>query len=246
MTRGAALLVAAFVAAFALFLLATAPASLVAHFAPPALTLDGLSGSVWHGRAQRAAWRGVPLGAAEWTLSPLGLLTLAARGELTVTGAAMNLQAGVSHGLFNDRFTVRDARGTIPLALLSQISGAQGPLDATAVLDGVSLTVDGNRVTDAGGRVTLADTRVTRPQPVALGAFTLDLSAADGWLQADVNDDGGPLGVSGRVRATPDRRWDIDARVRARDADSDLARALSLLARPDADGQYALQLSGTY
>ena len=129
---------------------------------------------------------------------------------------------------------------------MSRISGARGPLEATALLEGVSLTIDGDQVVDAAGRVTLADTRVTRPQPAALGAFTLDLSAADGWLQAEVNDDGGPLGVTGRVRATPARRWDVDARVRARDAGSDLARALSLLARPDADGQYALQLSGTY
>ena len=249
MTRTAALLVAAFVAAFLIFLVARAPASVVtraATGAAPALSLEGVSGTAWHGRAQRAAWRGVPLGSVEWTLSPLGLLTLAARGHVTIAGSAMNLQAAVAHGLFDDRLTVRDARGAVPLALLSQISGARGPIDATALLDGVSITVDGDRVTDAGGRVTLAETRVVRPQQVALGAFTLDLSAADGWLQADVNDDGGPLGVSGRVRATPGRRWDIDARVRARDPAGDLARALSLLCAPTADGQFALQLAGTY
>lgn len=242
-------LVAVLVAAFILFLVVKAPASLVAGMATdaaPALTMDGISGTAWHGRAAHARWRGEPLGALEWTLTPLALFAGRARARVTLGGAGIELDTEVAHGLFDDRASVTGADGTLSLALLSRISGASGPLEAQAQLSDVDIAIDGDRVTDASGRVTLVETVVTRPQRTALGTFTLDLDAVDGWLVAAVRDDGGPLGVTGTVRAAPDRRWAVDARVRAREPQSDLGRVLALFAAPGDDGAYPLQLSGRY
>ena len=249
MNRAAATLVAVLVLAFLAFLLARAPATLVSRSAmdaAPALSLDGVSGTAWRGRAASAHWRGVPLGRLEWRLSARALLGGAARAWVEVDGTELALDAVVSRSLFGDRLQVADANGRTSLDFLSRLSGARGPLDGTVVLDAVSLTVESERVVAADGRAVLQETVVTFQERAALGAFTLDLSAHDGWLQGEVSDDGGPLGLAGFVRAAPDRRWEIDARVRARDRTGNLALVLSLLGTPSDDGFHPLRLSGRY
>jgi general secretion pathway protein N len=245
----AAALVAVLVVAFVTFLIARAPATLVSRAAmdaAPVLSLDGVSGTAWQGHATHASWRGIPLGAVSWQLSAVSLLGASVRTEIEVGGAELTLDAIVSRSLFGNRLHVENANGSAPLAFLSRLSGARGPLDGIVVLDDVSLTIDGDRVVAADGRAVLRETVVTLQQRAALGAFTLDLSAQDGWLQGEVSDDGGPLGIAGFVRAAPDRRWELDARVRARDRSGNLALVLSLLGAPTDDGFHPLRLSGRY
>lgn len=249
MSRVAAMLVAVLVLAFLAFLLARAPATMVSQAAmdaAPALSLEGVTGTAWRGRAAHARWRGIPLGHVDWRLSAAALLGGTGRAHVEVGGADLDLDAVVSRSLFGGRLTITDADGTAPLAFLSRLSGARGPLDGTVVLDDVSLSVDGDRVVAADGRAVLRETVVTLQQRAELGAFTLELSAHDGWLQGEVSDDGGPLGIAGFVRAAPDRRWEIDARVRARDRTGNLALVLSLLGTPNDDGFHPLRLAGRY
>ncbi len=249
MSRATAALVAVLVLAFIAFLLARAPATMVSQAAmdaAPALTLDGVSGTAWRGRAAHVRWRGIPLGRVEWRLSAFALLGGTARAVVDVDGAELTLDAVVSRSLFGNLLQITGADGSTPLAFLSRVSGARGPLDGTVVLDDVSLAIDGNQVVAAEGRAVLRDTVVTLQQRAELGAFTLNLSAHDGWLQGEVSDDGGPLGIAGFVRAAPDRRWELDARVRARDRTGNLALVLSLLGTPTDDGFHPLKLSGRY
>ncbi len=249
MSRATIALVAVLVVAFLAFLIARAPATLVSRAAmdaAPALSLDGVTGTAWQGRAADARWRGIPLGQVDWRLSAVSLLGASARSDVNIAGAELTLDAIVSRSLFGDRLHIENANGIAPLAFLSRLSGTRGPLDGTVVLDDVSVAIEGDRVVAAQGRAVLQDTVVTLQQRAELGAFTLDLSAQDGWLQGEVSDDGGPLGIAGFVRATPDRRWELDARVRARDRGGNLALVLSLLGAPTDDGFHPLRLSGRY
>lgn len=249
MNRAAIALTAVLVLAFIVFMLARAPATMVSQAATdaaPALSLDGVTGTAWRGRAAHARWRGIPLGSVDWQLSALSLLGGSARAQVAVDGADLTLEAIISRSLFGNRLQITGANGTTSLDFLSRVSGARGPLDGTAVLEDVSLAIEGDQVVAADGRAVLRDTVVMLQQRAELGAFTLDLSAHEGWLQGEVSDDGGPLGIAGFVRAAPDRRWAVDARVRARDRTGNLALVLSLLGTPTDDGFHPLQLSGRY
>lgn len=249
MSRAAAALIAVLVLAFLAFLIVRAPATMVSQAAldaAPALSLEGVTGTAWRGRATHAYWRGIPLGRVDWHLSAVALFGGFARADVVVGGADLSLDAVVAHSLFGDRLQITSADGTTSLAFLSRLSGARGPLDGTVVIEDVSLSIEGDRVAAADGRAVLRDTVVTLQQRAELGAFTLDLSAHDGWLQGEVSDDGGPLGIAGFVRAAPDRRWELDARVRARDRTGNLALVLSLLGTPTADGYHPMRLSGRY
>lgn len=235
--------------AFVVFLVFRAPATLVTGRvaeAVPGLRIDGVSGSAWRGSAASATLRGERLGAIEWRLTPTALLGGAAAGDVVLAAPGVELRARFRAGLDGRTVRVDDADGLVPLAWLERITGARGPLGGTVTLVGASVEVDGGRVVDAAGTARLTDAVVTRPQRIALGDFTLALSARDGWLNGEVVDATGPVDIAGDVRAALDRRWEVDARLRIPGADRDTQFVLSLLGPADAAGYRPLRLSGTY
>lgn len=234
--------------AFLGFLAWSAPAALVTGAiadAVPGLRFAAHAGNAWRGSAS-LNWRGTALGRADWRVWAPTLLAGRLRASVVLDGPDAGFEGGVARGLWSDELVLRDVDGGLPLDLLAQLSGARGPLQGRVELDSVSLTVAGDRVLAADGRVRLAAASITHPVRYALGDFTLQLSADDGWLRAVVADAGGPVGVDGELQVSPARRWRLDARVRAQSADRDLALALSLLGPPDAAGYHPLRLAGTF
>lgn len=240
-------LVAVAVAAFVVFLSVRAPAALVANAvagADPALTVHGVSGSAWRGRAQQVQYGAVSLGALDWTLSPAALLTGRAVVEFHLAGPNARLDGAASRSLFTARTTLREVTGVVPLSTLAAITGAQGPLDALLELDRVSLSARGERIDDADGSVQLRNTVALAPRRYPLGTYRLALSAVDGRLRAEVVESNGPLALAGHVAVDGAGAWELDARVRAEAADSELAMVLQLLGDADAEGYRALRLQG--
>jgi Type II secretion system (T2SS), protein N len=90
------------------------PASLVAHFLPPAVHAEDFSGSVWHGSAGRITVFARDAGALEWHLRPAALLHLRIAADLH----------WVKGGFVLDGTADADRKGL----LASNISGG-GPID---------------------------------------------------------------------------------------------------------------------
>lgn len=247
MTTTVRWLVAIAIAAFVAFLAMGAPATLVAArlaAADPALTLTGVSGTAWRGHADRVRYGEVAVGTLDWRLAGARLFIAQGALHLALVGPDLRLSLDAQHSLFGGRTRIADAVGTLPLALLAEVSGARGPLDARVELEGVAFTLDGETVEHAEGRVRLRDTVALAPQRYPLGEYLLELSALDGWLVATVVEADGPLALTGLVRIRGDGRWEMDARARATQADSELALVLRLLGEPDAEGYRPLRLSG--
>src|ERR1044072_3350531 len=69
-------LVALGIGAFLLFALVTLPASAVlSFFQPPGVSLSGVSGTIWKGRAQAVRSGNLHIGSVEWSLDVLALFT---------------------------------------------------------------------------------------------------------------------------------------------------------------------------
>lgn len=248
MTASARALVGVGIAAFVAFAVATAPASLVADRitgANPAIRLAGVSGSAWNGRAQQVQYGSVAVGTLHWRVVGRRLFTAHGAARFTLSGPEAQLAFNAQRALFGRSASVVDAVGSLPLALLAEMSGARGPLDARVELEQVAFTVDGTEVDHASGRVRLRDAVALVPRRHALGNYLLELSAVDGWLVATVVEADGALEITGLLRLRGDGRWEMDARARATQADSGLALVLQLLGEPDADGFRPVHLSGT-
>ncbi len=235
------------VASFLVFLVGAAPASLLTRSLTDELTgiaFDGVSGTLWAGRARTVSWFGRPVGSVEWTLAPGALATGVATVQLAVNGPELGLQARLDRGLWSARTVVSELQGFTTFTVVKRIVDAHGPVDGRAEVTGVALTLEHDRPVALSGRVVLQDVALAAPSRQAIGNFILDLGMDDGQLHATVADDSDAVAATGGIRLRPDGRWNVDLQVRARVPDGAIASALEALGPPDPSGFRRLEVSG--
>jgi general secretion pathway protein N len=179
------------------------PASLVTRFLPPSIHAEDFSGSIWHGSAARITIDSRAVGALEWRLHPLALLTLTVDADLrwvkgsTVVDGNVNVDAR--------GFAARGVRGGGPIEDLRDLGVApgwrgnttldlreiKGSFDAIASVMG---TIDVSALASGGvaAGTDLGNYRVTLgPDAVNAGSIT-----------AMIKDTGGPLETQAELRYT--------------------------------------------
>lgn len=225
------------------------PAALAAHwFAPDTLTLYGVSGSVWNGRAAAvSAGSNVTLGATDWTIGPLWLLTGRVKGTFgTGLDASSRIQSGFSKPFVGDGFVLSDLQGIVDLSALPsdlRMNGATGRIGLA--FDRVQL--DAMWLDTLEGSVSIVQLALSRPRAIDLGTFelTFDGQSSDPIIGL-LSDTASDISIEGTLSLGLDRTWVLDARALAGpNADRDVRDALPLLGAREADGRTALSFSGT-
>lgn len=222
--------IAAIIAAIA----AALPASIIAHFLPPAVVADDFSGSLWHGSAGRISLNGRDAGALEWRLHPASLLGMAVSADLHWVKVGFVIDAAVKvdrHG-----FAARDVKGGGPiedLVGLGVAAGWRGTADVRLdVLRGSFGQAFALTDIAAAGEIKVSNLAGTQLAGGAdLGGYDLRLvpgAAADGSLDAQLTDTGGPLEVQTSIHyAGKERTATLSGTVRER-ADVPTALAAQL------------------
>lgn len=246
------LAVAAMAVTFVVTLVVAFPARVaIGWFAPSALAVSGVEGSLWNGRVGGLRVAGITIGAARWRVRPLALLTgrISADIEATVPGGFVSgrIAAGISGAV-----DVRAARGSIPLAELTagtSIGRAEGELRAT---------IDNARVVDGwprsiAGEFQLIGIRYRVPQlgNTDLGSYTVTFeeTAEGGDARVPggiIRSTSGPFEVTGTLQLLPARGYSLTAQVRATpSAPAPLRNALQFLGSPDDRGFYPFRAEGS-
>lgn len=165
----------------------------------PELRLQGVTGSVWSGAAQRLAVRGQALGALRWQLSPWALLGGAVQAQIELDGPGLKLRSAVR--------ATRD--GQVQLSDLGADAEAGWLAPALAIpaleptgtlsVNGASLTLDRTHLPRAVDATLYWNQAGVRGQAVArLGSLTLTAQGQDGHIQLNIHDAGdGELEVRG-------------------------------------------------
>ncbi|HEY7776841.1 MAG TPA: type II secretion system protein N, partial [Kineobactrum sp.] len=161
----------------------TAPARLVALALPPGkVVAQGFSGSLWQGRASRvmvATDAGLlHLGEVHWELSPLSLLTLSPRLEISSDWGDQQLQAEVQlHGA--DDVTLRNLTLNADAALAQYLAPVM--LRGRISFQAEYLDVRNGLPVGAQARVLWRQAAWDSPRGLlALGDYALDLQQAPG------------------------------------------------------------------
>jgi general secretion pathway protein N len=239
-------LVALGIGAFLLFALVTLPASAVlSFFHPPGVTLSGVSGTVWKGRAQAVRSGNLHLGSVEWNLDVLALLTGKLGADVKVTRSDGFARGSIA--MSGTRVTMRGLNAALPLSALppNVVQGWTGA--ATIKLQ--QLVLDDAWPVAATGTVEVADLVGPANRPIPMGGYKVAFpggAAAEG-LQGALSDTGsGPLAVNGTVDIKKDRSYVVKGLVAARpNAPSDMARQLEILGAPDAQGRREFGFEGS-
>ncbi len=224
-----------------------APAELAYRFAGHRLApmaLEGLSGSVWQGRAAQWIVHGVALGPIEWRIERGAALSGRPRGEFAVSGRQVAGTARFErHG---DGWRLDAIDGTFPAALLAPALDipALGLL-GTVELDLDSVVVRDGQLATAEGRVAWRGLGVRGIAALTLPGIEMRIGATgERALEATIVDLGGPLAVDGRLRMA-DGAFSVGVDLVPREPEPRLEEILKYVGERRPDGGSHLRIEGT-
>jgi general secretion pathway protein N len=241
------LLVALGIGAFLLLALITLPAGVVLSFVhPEGVTLSGVSGTLWHGRAQAVRAGALHVGGVEWNLHVLRLFTGRVGADIKVTRSDGFARASIVSGP-GAAVTLRGLDASLPVSALPA-NVAPGGWTGTLTLKFAELALDNAWPVAANGTAEVANLVGPANRPAALGGYKVIFeggTSAEG-LTGALSDTGGPLAVNGTVQLKKDRSYLVSGMIATRPgAPSEMTRTLEILGAPDAQGRREFTLEGS-
>ncbi len=190
---------------FAVFMVARMPAQFALQYMPPQspVALQGVSGTVWHGKAQNIVYQGSSLGALEWKVHPLSLLLAKLNTDFTLKGdgitAVGNASVNKEQDIDLENLRILADAEAIPLPPSAQLVTPAGKVNAN--FDAIE--VRGGKVMSAEGTVKWKPARITAPAEYDLGELNLKVSGKDGRLKGILSSKNSPLNTNGSLNLEP-------------------------------------------
>ena len=212
------------------------------------VTLGGVTGTVFDGHAGYVQGPGGAIENLDWRLHPLNLLLAQVAADIEVDSDLGGFSGRVTRSLFGGTH-VRNLTGSASAGWLAKRGGVTFlPLSSDVAVDIREASVDDQLNFSAlDGAVRLGNTRweLFNP-PVELGQFETVLAHGDDGIRATIVDSNGPLAIDGSATLTPERRYRLNVRLRARaGADDRLDGMLDQLGEGDDEGWHRVQEQGS-
>lgn len=236
--------------AFLLFLLLLAPATLVTDRLGERLSgfsVGKVEGTVTEGSLADLRWRGVRIERLNWDWRPLALFTGWLEFKLDAGDPEAKLTGSAGFG-WGRRWRFQDLTGRLPITKLATLAGQPRlPLQGIVEFSLRDLYLDAaGQPQSANGPVRLLNLRATLGQPLNLGDFLVQLTAANpAGVRGTIRDSGGPLALEGGFNLAPDGRYRFTGQAAVRDpGNRALLQAMNLLGQAGGDGRWPLSFSG--
>ena len=228
--------VAAFVALF--------PARVAYHwFAPQALQLSGLEGSLWSGSAAEMSAAGFYRRDREWRLRPLRLFTgkVAASVEASPSSGFVEADVAVGPG---GSISLSDVNGSLPLSDFASLARMPG-LAGTASIQFEALRIRDGLPVAARGTLAVADLVAPLVDPGSIGGYRAEFFTEENAVIGSVEDVNGVFDLAGSLTISADRNYQFLGKVAATDGTSEkLKGQLRFLGTPNERGQHDIRLEG--
>jgi general secretion pathway protein N len=242
------LFVAAGVVAFLAFLVAMVPASQLASRLPRGLSMSGVGGTIWSGRANELAVNGRAVGAIDWSCRPWPLLKLEWSCAVGLAPRGGEVRGNLS-GDFDGRNVLgREITGRLPIAAFEGMvtpRGWTGELE----LDVEHLRIENRRPAAASGTIVLRGLHAPGPRGEMLGDFELTVgegAVGTGALSGRLRDLGGPLRVRGALELHADGRYLLSGETApGPGAGPAIFDTLAFLGPPDSLGRRPFTIEGS-
>lgn len=238
------------IAAYAIFLVATIPASVVAsrigNASGGAVQVAEPRGTLWNGEARATvlAPGGVfALDHIQWRFAPAGLASGHVAFDVAASGRGVDARLTLGRGFSRWIFAGADARIDASVAaILAPLVGAWHPEGVVTIASPEwRLKDDG----EARGKLaaTWSDAAVSLSEVKPLGRYSLDATAEDGPVSFTVATKDGPLRVSGHGTFAPPSRIAFSGEARGEgDRAGALEPLLDLMGQRRPDGARAFEI----
>ena len=234
---------------YVVFLAGTLPAPWVySRWLQPRLgsvSLYGVHGTLWDGRAALVKAGNLQLGNLHWVLRPLSLLwgraEVALQFRYAESPGSMVLGRSLTGAWHAD-----DVNLELPAAQLTPLLRLPGAeLGGHVAVQLSALTVEGGRVTAATGSVAWEKAALRKPVAVNLGAFAIDLKTTEDGVDGTLLDRGGAVQAQGLLKLNADGKYQLTATFASRDPQQPLiGQGLRLFGNPGPDGRVKYSTSG--
>jgi general secretion pathway protein N len=237
------------IVAFAAILIARLPAPWVAGFLPKNVTCAELSGTVWDGSCAGLVAQNVRVDTVSWQLRPLALFGGKLAGHIDVTRGTSFARGDIEASTSGNTITARNFQADMPLdpTLISQL-----PRDLSGVVRGnlQSIHIEKGAIISVQGQLEAHDlVQASGGQRLGLGDYALTFPAADPSKEpvGQLRSLSGPLNVEGTLRLTREPGFVLEGLVAAGPgASPQLAKELSYLGAPDAQGRRPFSVAATF
>lgn len=214
------------------------------QFAPPDLSLTGISGSIWNGSAAEGLAAGAYLRNLTWQIQPASILSGQLAYRVSAQPAAGQIEANVAVAL-DGALTLSAMTGSMPLDLVHE-AFQQAGISGDLALDFARLVLRNGLPEDVEGNVTVTNFFVPELSSARLGDYRAEFHTDSGTVTAEVTDTSGVLEVNGVVTLAPDRSYSLIGNVGARpSAPPSVTRQLEFLGSPDDKGMRPFRFEGS-
>lgn len=212
-------------------------------FAPDAVRLAGISGTVWSGFAAEGTLGDLYAGDLRWRIRPLALITgkLGYAVMAEPAGGSFASDVAIAPG-GSVHFSDLDAR--LPLAALSNAAVLAG-VEGRVALQFGSLVLNDRYPVRAAGAANVGGLVLSALSASPLGDYRAEFETVDDVVTGRFEDVSGVLDLSGTIELRPDRSYSLSGRVRATPAaPQGVVQQLRFLGSADADGMRSFRFEG--
>lgn len=212
-------------------------------FAPPAVQLSGLQGSIWSGSAAEASAAGLYLRDLKWRLRPLRLFTGKLAATVEASPSSGFLEADVAAGL-GGTISLTNVNGSLPLSDFASVARVPG-LAGNASIQFEELRIRDGLPVAATGTLAVANLVAPMVDPGSIGGYRAEFFTDDNAVIASVEDVNGAFDLAGSLTISADRNYQFLGKVAATDSTSEKLRGqLRFLGSPNERGQHDIRLEG--
>lgn len=211
-----------------------------------AVRFQGVSGTVWNGRASGLLVAQRDWGVLHWRVRPAGLLRGRLVADLNVAGAPADGNGHRFSGqvwmALSQRLGACDVDAQLPAEWLAPVFQNTGLVPGGVIdLQLAAVELDGRTPQAIDGRVLWRDAVVSGAARARLGDLIMEFALVQGRIIGEMADSGGPLALDGGFELGP-TGYQLDAYLSPRDPA--LEPALSYLGQPDGQGGRYLAVRG--
>ncbi len=240
--------VAAGLLAFLAFMVILLPAPVMMRWMPPQVSLSGLEGTLWKGRAQQLHLQGHTLGALQWDCNLLRILLLQWACEVSLQPAGGGVLMQVTR-YPNGVLQLQDITGSVPVTTFEGLASPPG-WSGQAEFDVGSIRIENDWPDIRDGQLRVRHLKAPGPGGAMIGDFELQIgegTVGSDKLSGRLSDLGGPLRVRATLEVSRSRNYLISGEVApGPGANEAIFRTLAFLGPPDSIGRRPFAIEGDF
>ncbi len=212
-------------------------------FAPAAVRVGGISGSIWSGSASRASAGGIYVSNLQWRIKPLRLFTGKLAYAIRSGAGAESFEANLALSIGGDIY-LTEMSADIPLQNLEVSSGVRG-MRGTASARFERLVLSNGIPVAAKGTLEVSGLVLPLVSQSSIGDYRAEFFTQQDGVVASVQDTDGIVDLAGSLKLAADGAYEFLGQLAPKpETPPQLRQQLLFLGSANERGQYELRLEG--